>query len=212
MNGKRVQRTSRKENLGVRSMGGRRRSEAPQPVRSDTGRVNERWSLDLVSDTLSNGRRSWALTVIDEYRRECPAIEVAHSSPAERLIQVWERLRKTCGPSEVIIADNGPEFRSRAFDAEAYARCVKLECIQPGKPLENPFFERLGGSPREDCLNQHCFTSLGDASRTIEGWREDYNEGWSHSSLGNRTPSDFAGGVHPEASASNTHAAKAGRK
>jgi putative transposase len=212
VNRKRVQRIYREENLAVRRKGRRRRSEAPRLVRAELGSVNERWSLDFVSDTLSSGRRFRALTVIDEYSRECPAIEVAHSIPAERVIQVLERLRETRGLPEVIITDNGPEFRSQAFDAWAYARGVKLEYIQPGKPVQNPFVESLNGTLRDECLNQHWFTSLRDASHTIEAWREDYNGVRPHSSLGNLTPSEFAGGAQQEAPASTTQMAEAVRK
>lgn len=211
VNRKRVQRIYLEENLAVRPKGRRRRSEAPRPIRAELGRVNERWSLDFVSDTLSNGRRFRALTVIDEYSRECPAIEVAHSIPAERVIQVLERLLGERGLPEVIITDNGPEFTSRAFDAWAYARGVKLEYIQPGKPVQNALIESLNGSLRDECLNQHWFTSLRDASHTIEAWREDYNQVRPHSSLGNLTPEEYAGGAHRGAPPSITLAAAAVR-
>lgn len=119
-----------------------------------------------------------------------------------------ERLRETRGLPEVIRTDNGPEFRSRAFDAWAYARGVKLEYIQPGKPVQNAFIESLNGSFREECLNQNWFTSLRDASHTIEAWRKDYNGVRPHSSLGHLTPSEFAEGVHREAATSPTHTAR----
>ncbi len=212
VNRKRVQRIYREENLAVRRKGRRRRSEVPRLVRTELGRVNERWSLDFVSDTLSSGRRFRALTVIDEYSRECPAIEVVHRVPAERVIRVLERLRETRGLPEVIITDNGPEFRSQAFDAWAYARGVKLEYIQPGKPVQNSFIESLNGSLRDECLNQHWFTSLRDASHTLEEWREDYDRVRPHSSLGDLTPSEFAEAVHREALSSPTHTAEVVRK
>ncbi len=119
-----------------------------------------------------------------------------------------ERLRETRGLPEVIRTDNGPEFRSRAFDAWAYARGVKLEYIQPGKPVQNAFIESLNGSFREECLNQNWFTSLRDASHTIEAWRKDYNGVRPHSSLGHLTPSEFAEGVHREATTSPIHTAR----
>lgn len=146
--------------------------------------------------------------MIDEYSRECPAIEVAHSIPAERVIRVLERLRETRGLPEVIITDNGPEFRSQAFDAWAYARGVRLEYIQPGKPVQNSFIESLNGSLRDECLNQHWF----NASHTLEAWREDYNRARPHSSLGDLTPSELAEGGHREALSSPTHTAEAVRK
>jgi putative transposase len=103
VNRKRVQRLYREENLAVRRKGRRRRSEAPRLGRTMLGGVNELWSLDFVTDTVRSGRQFRALTVVDEYSRQCPAIEVAHSIPAER----------------VILADNGQELRSRAFEVWA---------------------------------------------------------------------------------------------
>jgi putative transposase len=198
VNRKRVQRIYREENLAVRRKGRKRRSEVPRPNREELGQVNERWSLDFVSDSLSGGRRFRALTVIDEFSRECPAIEVSHSLPSERVIAVLERLREERGLPKVIITDNGPEFTSRAFDAWAYARGVKLEYIQPGKPVQNAFIESLNGSLRDECLNQHWFTSLRDASDTIEEWRKDYNRVRPHSSLGNLTPEEYVDALHRE--------------
>src|SRR5690606_17643145 len=97
------------------------------------------------------------------------------------------------GLPEVIVTDNGSEFTSRAFDAWAYARGVKIEYIQPGKPVQNAFIESFNGTLRDDCLNLHWFLSLIDAKRTIEDWRRDYNDFRPHSSLGGLTPSEFGG-------------------
>lgn len=152
-----------------------------------------RWSMDFVSDTLSAGRRFRCLTVIDEFSRECLVIHVAHSIPAARVIEVLERLREERGLPAVIVTDNGSEFTSRAFDAWAYARGVKIDFIQPGKPVQNAFIESFNGTLRDDCLNLHWFLSLRDAQTTIEDWRRDYNEFRPHSSLGGLTPSEFEG-------------------
>ena len=134
VNRKRVQRLYREEGLAVRSKGRKRRSQAPRPIREALSGPNERWSMDFVSDTLSNGRRFRCLTIMDEFSRECLAIHVAHSIPAAGVIEVMERLKESRGLPDVIITDNGSEFRSRAFDSWAYARGVKLDFIQPGKP------------------------------------------------------------------------------
>jgi len=191
VNRKRVQRIYREEGLAVRRKGKRRRSQVPRPVREPLGRVNERWSLDFVSDTLANGRTFRCLRVVDEFSRECLAIHVAHSIQAVRVIEVLERLRAARGLPEVVITDNGSEFTSRAFDAWAYARGVKIRYIQPGKPVQNCFVESFNGTFRDECLNLHWFISLADARRTIEAWRTDYNRVRPHSSLGDLTPEEF---------------------
>jgi putative transposase len=193
VNRKRVQRLYREEGLAVRRKGKKRRSQAPRPVREPLGRPNERWSMDFVSDTLSNGRRFRCLTIIDEFSRECLAIHVAHSIPAVRVIDVLERLREKRGLPEIIMTDNGSEFTSRAFDAWAYSRGVRIDYIQPGKPVQNCFIESFNGTLRDECLNLHWFLSLEDAKQEIETWRVDYNQERPHSSLGRLTPAEFAG-------------------
>jgi putative transposase len=193
VNRKRVQRLYREEGLAVRRKGKKRRSQAPRPVREPLGRPNERWSMDFVSDTLSNGRRFRCLTIMDEFSRECLAIHVAHSIPAVRVIDVLERLREKRGLPEIIMTDNGSEFTSRAFDAWAYARGVRIDYIQPGKPVQNCFIESFNGTLRDECLNLHWFLSLEDAKQEIETWRVDYNQERPHSSLGRLTPAEFAG-------------------
>lgn len=193
VNRKRVQRLYREEGLAVRRKGKKRRSQAPRPVRESLSRPNQRWSMDFVSDTLSNGRRFRCLTIMDEFSRECLAIHVAHSIPAVRVIDVLERLREKRGLPEIIMTDNGSEFTSRAFDAWAYSRGVRIDYIQPGKPVQNCFIESFNGTLRDECLNLHWFLSLEDAKQEIEIWRVDYNQERPHSSLGRLTPAEFAG-------------------
>jgi putative transposase len=197
VNHKRVQRLYREEGLAVRRRGKRRRSQAPRPVREPVGDANVRWSMDFLADTLSSGRTFRCLTIVDEFTRECVAIHAGHAIPAVRVIEVLEQLRVSRGLPQSIITDNGSEFTSRAFDAWAYARGIKLAFIQPGKPVQNAFVESFNGTLRDECLNLHWFVSLPDARRTIEAWRQDYNRVRPHSSLGRRTPAEFAS-QHPE--------------
>lgn len=192
VNRKRVQRLYREGGLAVRRKGKRRRSQAPAVTRGPLARPDQRWSLDFVTDTLSSGRTFRCLTVLDEYTREALAIQVGHSLPAARVIEVMERLRVERGLPPVVITDNGSEFTSRAFDAWAYARGIKIEYIQPGRPVQNCYIESFNGSLRDECLNLHWFVTLHAARETIERWRVDYNQVRPHSSLGERTPEEFA--------------------
>lgn len=191
VNRKRVQRLYREEGLAVRRRGKKRRSQAPRPIRTPLGGPNERWSMDFVSDTLSSGRTFRCLTIVDEFSRESLAIFPSHSIPAVRVIEVLERLRQQRGLPEVIVTDNGSEFTSRAFDSWAYARGIKIEFIQPGRPTQNCFIESFNGTFRDDCLNMHWFMSMDDATRTIEAWRRDYNDVRPHSSLDWLTPAEY---------------------
>lgn len=191
VNRKRVYRIYREEGLAVRRKGRRRRSEVPRPVRDPIGETNQRWGLDFIHDTLANGRTFRCLAAVDEYSRECVALEVDHSLGSARVIEVLERLRNERGLPQQIVVDNGPEFTSRAFDAWAYARGVELVYIQPGKPTQNAFVESFNRGFRDECLNLHWFVSLRDARRNIEHWRIDYNRVRPHSSLGELTPAEY---------------------
>ena len=193
LNHKLTYRLYREEQLSLRSRRGRRRrSSAPRSVMPVPTEVNERWSMDFVSDSFADARRFRSLTLVDDHSRECPAIEVDTSLPAERVVEVLERVGQERGkfPATIVI-DNGPEFVSRVLDQWAYARNVKLLHIQPGKPVQNAFIESFNGTFRDECLNQHWFTSLRDARRIIEAWRVEYNTARPHSSLGYRTPAEY---------------------
>ena len=142
--------------------------------------------------TLADGRPFRTLNIVDDFTRECLAIEVDRSLPGARVVRVLERLRATIGLPQVIVVDNGPEFAGRTLDAWAYAACVTLRFIRPGRPIENAYVESFNGKFRDECLNEHWFVSMVDAQILIETWRLDYNTVRPHSSLQNRTPDQFA--------------------
>lgn len=178
--------------LAVRRRTGRR-AKPVRTARVAPVRANERWSMDFVSDALSNRRPIRCLTVVDEYTRECVGIEVDTSLTARRVVRVLERLGVERGAlPETLVLDNGPEFVSRAFGTWAKRRGIVLAFTTPGKPVENAYIESFNGRLRDECLNEHWFLSLGEAQRTIEAWRRDYNEQRPHSSLGGLTPAAYA--------------------
>jgi putative transposase len=148
--------------------------------------------MDFVTDSIVTGRRFRALTLVDDYTRECPAIEVDTSLGGARVVQVLERIVEARGLPEVITVDNGPEFIGKALDAWAYRRGVRLNFIRPGKPIENAYIESFNGRFRDECLNTNWFLSLKQAREVIEAWREDYNRVRPHSSLNNQTPTEYA--------------------
>ena len=192
VNRERVRRLHRGEGLAVRRRGEpRRRGQAPRPVREPLAGPDERWSLDFMEAALSSGRRFRRLAILDECGRESLAVHVARSIPAAGVIEVLERLRKALGPPGGTVTDDGSEFTSRAFDAWAHARGVKLECVQPGEPARNRFVESFKGTLRDECLNLHWLLSPVDARRTTEAWRRDYDEARPHGSPGGLTPREF---------------------
>jgi putative transposase len=192
VNHKRVYGVYRKAHLQVRRRRRKRLSRGervPLPLPSARG---ERWSMDFVVDTLADGRGFRTLNIVDDFTRECLAIEVDRSLPGQRVVRVLERLLATVGRPTTIVMDNGPEFSGRVLDAWAYAHGVHLRFIRPGKPIENAFVESFNGKFRDECLNEHWFVSLTDAKAIIETWRIDYNTVRPHSSLNGATPEHFA--------------------
>ena len=192
-NHKRIYRVYREEGLQVRR---RKRKRAArwrgERLETPQGR-NEIWAMDFMSDQLADGRRLRVLPIIDIYTRECLAIEVDTSLTGERVVRVLDRLQgERRGWPGKIVVDNGPEFRGRVMDRWAYETGVKLHFIEPGKPMQNGYAEGFNSTFRDQCLNEHWFTSIAEAQMMIEQWRQIYNTIKPHSSLDLKTPQEFA--------------------
>jgi putative transposase len=199
INHKRVHRLYCLEGLNLRAKGKRKRIRSlKRPERPTATRINESWSMDFVSDALFNGRRFRALTIVDNFSRECPAILVGQNLRGDEVVDLLDHLKLVRGVPETICVDNGSEFVSKVMDKWAYEHGVKLSFSRPGKPTDNPFVESFNGSFRDECLNVNWFLSIDDAKQKIETWRRDYNEFRPHSSLENMTPSRFAELNHPK--------------
>jgi len=191
-NHKRVYRLYREEGLAMRIRQRRRMRWSGVVTRPAATRPNHRWSMDFVSECVSTGKVIRMLTLVDDCTRECPAIEVDTSLGGLRVRRVLDRIARERGLPEAIVVDNGPEFRGRALAAWSEERGVRLEFIQPGKPVQNAYVESFNGRLRDECLNANWFTSLSDARRKIETWRQDYNQQRPHSSLNYLAPAEFA--------------------
>lgn len=155
-------------------------------------RPNDIWSMDFVSETLFDQRRFRCFTLVDDFTRESLVIYPDRSLRSEKVVSIFEKLKKTRGLPKMIVCDNGPEFISQNLDIWAYQNKVALKFIQPGKPVQNAYIESFNGKFRDECLNQHWFVNIEDARIEIEKWRKDYNENRPHSSLRMKTPSEFA--------------------
>jgi putative transposase len=191
VNHKRVHRLYRSEGLMVRRRLRKRIAAAKRVPLPAPTRVNERWSIDFMSDQLADGRCFRTLNIVDDLSRECLAIEVDTSLTGRRLVRVLDSLCDEQGRPATLVMDNGPELTSRALDAWAYRNGVELRFIQPGKPMQNAYVESFNGRFRDECLNEHWFADLAEAREVIEQWRQDYNEVRPHSSIGNLTPREF---------------------
>ena len=154
--------------------------------------MNEIWSMDFVADALFDGRRLRALTVVDNYTRECLAIEVGQSLKGEDVVHTLTQITAVRGKPKTIKSDNGSEFISKAMDRWAYENHIELDFSRPGKPTDNAKVESFNGRFRAECLNSHWFLSLSDAQRKIEAWRQYYNEARPHSALAWSTPAEYA--------------------
>jgi len=160
------------------------------------GRLHQSWSMDFVADNLFDGRKIRALTIVDNFSRQCGTIHVGQSLKGEDVVAVMQRLHQELGlVPERIQVDNGSEFISKALDRWGYDQHVTLDFSRPGKPTDNPYIESFNGSFRDEYLNVHWFLSLADAQEKIEHWRQEYNGFRPHSSLQNLTPDEVVAAV-----------------
>jgi putative transposase len=191
LNHKRLFRLYREERLGVRKRGGRKRALGTRaPMTLPLG-PNQRWSLDFVSDALDNGRRFRVLAVVDDFTRECLGLVVDTSLSGIRVVRELNLMVERRGRPTMIVSDNGTELTSHAMLRWQEERSVLWHYIAPGKPQQNGFVESFNGF-RDECLNEHLFSSLAAARRIIEKWRVDYNNERPHTSLNGLTPTAFA--------------------
>ena len=148
--------------------------------------------MDFVADALFDGRRFRALTLVDNFSRECLGIVVDQSLKGEHVVNLLSEVVQQRGRPARIQTDNGPEFVSLALDRWAYDNGVTLDFSRPGKPTDNAFIESFNGSLRDECLDTSWFMSLDDARDKVETWRQDYNHFRPHSSIGDLPPALFA--------------------
>jgi putative transposase len=192
VNHKRVYRLYRQANLTVR-----RRKKGKRPVNERVPRqlartVNEVWSMDFVSDSLSGGRRLKYLTVADDFSHESVDIAVDFGISGQYVTRVLDRAALFRGYPQAVRTDNGPEFTSRAFMAWAQTHGIRHILIQPGRPMQNGYIESFNGKFRDEHLNDGWFQTLLQAREAVAIWRKDYNEVRPHSSLGRIPPARFA--------------------
>lgn len=191
VNKKRTYRLYTELKLQVRTKKRKKLVRPRQPICSPIA-ANVRWSMDFVSDQLSNGRRFRILNIVDDFSRELVGQVVDFSITGTQVVRFLDQLAETRGLPEVITCDNGTEFTSKAMFFWQKESGVKLGFIQPGKPTQNAFVESLNGKFRNECLNQHWFRSIEEAREEINDWRHHYNHERPHSALNYRSPVDFA--------------------
>ena len=169
----------------------RRKRTVREPRKMVATMVNRVWSYDFVHDACANGQKLKCLTVIDEYTRECLAIEVAGSIRSGKVIDVLQRLMATHGAPDCLRSDNGPEFVSTALLNWVNEENLDLLLIEPGKPWQNGNNESFNGKFRDECLSMEWFRNRIEAKVVIEDWRTHYNNERPHSSLAYKTPAEY---------------------
>ena len=188
VNHKRVDRLYAEARLQVKR---RRRKKVPlqdrQPLLRPQYR-NEVWSADFVFDRTADGRVLKCLTIVDDATTEAVAIVPARALGGRPVTRVLEQLAASRGLPQILRTDNGPEFCGRAMLTWAHERGLTLRLITPGKPTQNAYVESFNGRFRDECLNEHWFTSLAHAQAVIETWRREYNEERPKKRLGGLTP------------------------
>jgi len=187
----RVHRLWRQEALQVPRRRPRRRVARHRPRPLPAEGANGMSAYDFVFDACANGQQLKCLTVVDEYTRECLAIDVAGSIRSGRVIEVLSRLVSLHGAPRYLRSDNGPEFVSRAVLRWLHGANIDTAAIDPGKPWQNGLNESFNGKFRNECLSMQWFKNRIDAKILIEEFRRQYHEVRPHSSLGQLTPVEF---------------------
>jgi len=197
VNAKRVCRLYSEEGLGLKRKKPKRRRRAAvaRATRSRAARPNQRWAMDFMHDEFLDGRKMRVLTVIDVFTRECLALEARKTFRGTDVVTILSDLVERHGKPETIQCDQGTEFTSMAMDHWAYWNKVGLDFSRPGTPGDNARNEAFNGTVRRECLSQHYFLNLEEASGVLDSWKEEYNNDRPHGSLGHITPAYFRAGV-----------------
>lgn len=154
--------------------------------------INQHWSMDFISDKLTDGRSFRILNIIDDFNRESLYLDVDTSLPAARVIRSIELVAKHRGYPSNIRVDNGPEFISTALQMYCDKHRINLQYIQPGKPTQNAYIERNNGALRNELLNAYLFSSLSQARQLLLDWQYDYNNCRPHKALNYLSPIAYA--------------------
>ena len=191
INSKRVYRVWRKAELSLPRRKPRKRVRTTSLRPLAPKQAGQVWAYDFVFDSCANGQKLKMLTVVDEWTRECLAIEVEGRINSPRVIEVLARLMSAHGQPQYLRSDNGPEFVANRVKEWIKRRGVETAYIEGGKPWQNGLNESFNGKLRDECLNQEWFKNRAEAKVVIEQWRKHYNEQRPHSSLGYKTPAQF---------------------
>jgi len=154
-------------------------------------KLNQCWSMDFMSDALTDGRKVRVFNIIDDCNREALSIDIGLSYPARAVIETLENLKEEIGTPKYIRCDNGPEFISKIFAGWCEKNAIEIKYTQPGKPMQNGYIERFNRFFREDVLDAYYFEDIYQLRKISMNWKEDYNHNHPHKSLGYKSPIEF---------------------
>ena len=192
MNHKKLYRLYREERLMVRRRRGRKRALGTRAPMTLPNAINQRWSLDFLSDTLTDSRRFRILAVVDDFTRECIALVADTSLSGARVGRELDAVIARRGRPMMIVSDNGTELTSMAILRWSQLTKIDWHYIAPGKPQQNAFVESFNGRLRDELLNETLFLSLDHARELLAEWQDDYNTVRPHSGIGNQPPCTYA--------------------
>jgi transposase InsO family protein len=179
--------------IGVqRTRKARKKDQTTTPRPQQAEYPNHVWTYDILFDRLAEGRPFKTLSVLDEFTRECQGILVATSILAEDVIAFLNEVMKKHSAPVFLRSDNGSEFTAETVQTWLAEKNIGPAFIPPGQPWKNGFIESFHDKFRDECLQREWFSSLLDAQVVIEDWRVHYNTRRPHSSLGYKTPTNFA--------------------
>ena len=190
-NRKRVLRVYRNMKLKLRRKQKKRIITRVKSPLENPAQLNECWSIDFMSDVLTDGRKVRILNVIDDCNREALVTDPGLNYPARQVVETLEHLEEEIGLPQYIRCDNGPEFISKVFMSWCQSKHIEIKYTQPGKPMQNGYVERFNRFYREDILDAYYFNDLYQLRALSEHWRMDYNQNHPHDSLGNKSPQEF---------------------
>lgn len=174
--------------LNLRRKHKKRLPERVKEPLEEPEKVNQVWSMDFMSDSLTTGRKIRIFNIVDDFNREALAIEVDYSFPSERVARVMDEIIEWRGKPKFVRVDNGPEFISNCFVEFCKKHTIEIKYIQPGRPMQNAYVERFNRLFREDILDAYLFDNIGQVKILAERFYEDYNKNHPHESLGGISP------------------------
>lgn len=191
-NHKKVYRIYKLLKLNKKRKGKRRLPARVKQPLTQQNNINKTWSMDFMSDTMAGNRKFRTFNLIDDCSREVLAIEIDTSLSSKRIIRTLDRVIEQRGKPSILRADNGPEFTSKDLELWAKDRCITIQYIQPGKPMQNGYIERFNRVYREAVLDAYLFFDLYQVKQLTEEWMEEYNQRRPHEALNNLSPMEWS--------------------